>query len=144
MSVRPELATANPSLSGSEGELVSIRICVEPRLLEDLLEALARVSFPVNPQIYHQAGIGYVYTDGREEVVAATMVEFPAFSSRLPEVRDVLDASSLPPGAVHVRTMLENIHSDQDVEAAPDGAPYCRVNLYRQLPASRAAGFSPG
>lgn len=134
MSVGPDFATANPSLSGNDGELVSVRVSVDPRHLEKLLEVLAQVSFPINPEIYHQAGIGYVYPDGREEVVSATMVEFPVFSHRLPEVRDVLKTSSLPPGAAHVQSMLENIHSNHDAEAAPDGAPYRQVNFYRRLP----------
>ncbi len=134
MSVRPEFLSASPSLSGSEGELVSIYICVEPRLLESLLEALALVSFPINPQIYHQAGVGYVFADGREEIEPVTMVEFPAFSARLPEVRNAVRGCGLGPEAIHVRNMLEDIHSDCASEPAPQGAPYCRVNLYKHLP----------
>ena len=43
MTTRRSLAA--PALFGQEGELVSLRIVVEPRLLEDLLEALARWIF---------------------------------------------------------------------------------------------------
>jgi hypothetical protein len=64
------------ALFGLEGELVSLRISVEPKLLEDLLEALAELDFPVNPQLYHRA--------------AQVTVEFPAYSSRVPEVRATL------------------------------------------------------
>ncbi|MCP5119055.1 MAG: hypothetical protein GY953_50270 [bacterium] len=115
---------------------MSVRVCVEPRLLEKLLEALSRLSFPINPEIYHQAGVGYVYADGREEVKPATMVEFPAFSGHLEEVREVILGSELPRDSVHVRGMFENIHSDQDSEAAPRGAAYLRVNFYRRLAAA--------
>ena len=134
MSVRPEMISSLPSLMGAEGELVSIRVCVEARLLEKLLDALAGLSFPVNPQIYHQAGVGYVYPDGREEIAATTLVEFPAFSSRVAEVKRVLRAGGLAPDSVHVRSMLEDIHADIDGENAPDGVPYRRVNFYRRLP----------
>ncbi len=53
MTVLPTDAGAEASLFGREGELVSVRITVEPRLLEDLLDALAVLDFPVNPQLYH-------------------------------------------------------------------------------------------
>lgn len=136
MSVRPETAPAPQTIRGSEGELVSVRVCVEPRLLEKLLDALSRLSFPINPEIYHQAGIGYVYADGRERVEPATMVEFPAFSNHLEAVRQAILESDLPKNAVHVRGMFENIHSDQDAESAPQGAAHVRVNYYRRLPAA--------
>jgi hypothetical protein len=97
MSVRPQDAPVPACLTGSEGDLVSVRICEEPRLLEKLLDALASVSFPVNPQIYHQAAVGPV-----------TIVEFPAFSNQLTEVRLALSASGLD-STVHVRNMLEDI-----------------------------------
>ncbi len=70
---RSDYSGAAPALFGLEGELVSLRISVEPRLLEDLLEALARLDFPVNPQLYHQP--------------AHVTVEFPAYSARVDEVR---------------------------------------------------------
>ena len=54
-----------PSLSSSEGALVSVSISVDPHCLESLLEALAQVSFPINPQIYHDAAIVYRYADER-------------------------------------------------------------------------------
>ena len=47
MSIAWNLVPPSPSLGGAEGELVSVRVLVEPRLLEELLEALAGVSFPV-------------------------------------------------------------------------------------------------
>lgn len=134
MSVRQETASSSPSLGGTEGELVRVRVCVKPRLLEALLDTLAGLSFSVNPQIFHQAGIGHVYADGREELHPITMVEFPAFSSRLSEVDAAIQASKLPPGSLHIRSMFEDIHSDYLVEAAPEGAPYGQVRFYRRLP----------
>ena len=64
------------SLFGPEGELMSLSIATEPKLLEDLLEALANLDFPVNPQLYHSS--------------TGVIVEFPAYSSQLNQVRDVL------------------------------------------------------
>lgn len=88
MSSRPE--SPGPTLAGTEGELVSIRIAVEPRALERTLETLARLSFPINPQIFHED---------------AAAVEFPAWSGRLSEVREALRAAGLPAAALSVRSM---------------------------------------
>jgi len=65
-----------PALFGQEGELISVQISVEPRLLEDLLDTLARVDFPVNPQLYHQT--------------ARVKVEFPAYSNQIDRLRQAL------------------------------------------------------
>ena len=83
-------------LSGSEGELVSVSITVDPRDLEGLLEALAHVDFPINPQIYHGA---------------ATIVEFPAYAGRLPQVRAALAGCGIGAAAIRVAGMLEQIQS---------------------------------
>ena len=79
-------ADESPALFGREGELVSVCISVEPRLLEDLLEALSALEFPINPQLYHHS--------------AEVSVEFPAYSTQLEKIRGVLirrgfDAASL-------------------------------------------------
>ncbi len=87
MSVWPETPLLVPSLSTAEGALVSVSIHVEPHCLESLLEALAQVSFPINPQIYHDAALIYRYADGREQTEPITLVEFPAYEGRLVEVR---------------------------------------------------------
>ncbi len=136
MSVRPEAVSSAPTLIGAEGELVSVRVCIEARLLEKLLDALATLSFPVNPQIYHQAAVGYVRADGSEEIVPTTLVEFPAFSGRVAEVRRLLAAHGLAPELVRVRSMLEELHVATDVDNAPPGAPYARVRLYKHVPTS--------
>ena len=100
MSVWQCTATASP-LSGSEGELVSVSISVDPRDLEGLLEALAHTDFPINPQIYHADG---------HAAQARTIVEFPAYAGGLPQVRNALASSSFE-AAIRVRGMLEELHA---------------------------------
>ncbi|HET8549232.1 MAG TPA: hypothetical protein VFL57_14560 [Bryobacteraceae bacterium] len=94
MSACPTTAPSLPVLASSEGELVSVRISIEPRLLEETLEALAEVPFPVNPEICH----GW-----------PTIVEFPAYRSRLAEVRAVLQRNRIPTRTVEVSRMLDTI-----------------------------------
>ncbi|MGC8795247.1 MAG: hypothetical protein ACP5U2_17850, partial [Bryobacteraceae bacterium] len=65
---RPDALPPRRSLVGEEGELVIVWITAEPRRLEALLDALARLDFRVNPQIYHEACTVRVRSDGREEV----------------------------------------------------------------------------
>jgi hypothetical protein len=65
--------TDSASLTGAEGELLAVRIAVPWRQLEDLLEALATVSFPINPHIRHGS--------------PATIVAFPAYSGQLGDIR---------------------------------------------------------
>lgn len=81
-------------LTGREGPLVSVRVTCDPRLLEDMLECLATVPFPINPQIYH--GL-------------PTAVEFPAYEMRLEQVRDALKACGFGSNCVQVSPMLEAI-----------------------------------
>ncbi len=83
-----------PVLCGSDGELVSVQVSVNPRELEDLLECLASLSFPVNPEIHH--GV-------------PTTVSFPAWGSQLGEVSRTVTASGFDPHALVVRAMLEQI-----------------------------------
>jgi hypothetical protein len=90
------------TLCGSEGELVSVSISVDPRELEALLEALSQVDFPVNPQIYHAEG---------QSPDARTIVEFPAYSGGLPQLRARLAAAGQDLAALRVRGMLEEIQS---------------------------------
>ena len=129
----------NPPLTGAEGELVSVRISIEPRLLEKLLDSLASLEFPINPQIYHDAAMVYVYADGRKVVEPTTTVEFPAYASRLAEVRATLQRCGLDPALMSAKNMLEDIHSESDAEPAPAQAPYQTVTWYRQ-----ANGSPPG
>jgi hypothetical protein len=92
--------TPASALCGSEGELVAVSISVDPRELELLLDALARVDFPVNPQIYHADA---------QAPESRTRVEFPAYAGRVPQVREAADAVA---GAeVRVTSMLAEIHA---------------------------------
>lgn len=82
-SLPPEAA-----LFGQQGQLVSLRIATEPKLLEDLLEVLAALDFPVNPQLYHRP--------------AQVVVEFPAYSSQVKQVRDALLRQGFDAGGIQV------------------------------------------
>ena len=130
MSVWPKMLPGTPSLSTAEGALVSVSVHVEPHSLESLLEALAQVSFPINPQIYHDAALVYRYADGRDETESITLVEFPAYEGRLEDVRRTVVAYGFPPDCIHAISMLDEIQSDLQEEPAPEGAAYvsrCRV-----------------
>jgi hypothetical protein len=116
-------------LSTPEGQLLSVSIRVDASSLESLLEALARVEFPINPQIYHDAAVVYRYPSGREEAEAATLVEFPAYECHLPEVKSTLEANGFEPGCVQVVPMLDEIQSGYRSEPVPPGADY--VSRYR-------------
>jgi len=136
MSVWPKTASAGPSLSGSEGDLVSVSICVKPRDLESLLEALAQVPFPISPEIFHDAAVGYRYGDGRESEEDATLVEFPAYAGRMEEVRAALEARGFDRSSLHVTSMLDEIQTGMVSEPPPAGAPYVSC---RHLKRRRAA-----
>jgi hypothetical protein len=127
MSVWPKPIPA--ALAGSQGDLVSVSIHVDPRFLELLLEALAQVSFPINPEIYHEAALVYRYADGREETEATTLVEFPAYVGQLEEVRRGLAAYGFDPASLSVEGMWDAIHEGSRSEPAPEGAKY--VARYR-------------
>jgi hypothetical protein len=83
---------SEPALFGREGELISLSIATEPRLLEDLLEALATLDFPVNPQLYHRA--------------AEVRVEFPAYSLQIDKVREALRREGFDSEALAVSRAL--------------------------------------
>jgi hypothetical protein len=88
-------ASLHPSeaaLFGREGELVSLSIATEPKLLEDLLEALASLSFPVNPQLYHRA--------------SQVRVEFPAYSTQVDQVRETLRREGFDAARLEIRRPL--------------------------------------
>jgi hypothetical protein len=128
MRVWPQ-TTDGPLLSGSKGALVSVSINVDPRHLESLLEALAQVSFPVNPQIYHDALMVYRYADEREEIETTTLVEFPAYAGQMDEVQRAIESYRFDRATVQVTTMLDEIQAASQPERPPEGAPY--VSRYR-------------
>ncbi len=133
MSVWPKPFPTAPPLSGPEGKLVSVSIHVDPRCLESLLEGLAQVSFSINPQIYHEAGMVYRFADGRETAEDVTLVEFPAYDGRLDEIRRAVTAYGFDPATVHASGMLDVIHDGRVEEAPPPGADYvARYRLKRK------------
>jgi hypothetical protein len=99
MTVLPTDAVGPAALFGQEGELVSVRISVEPRLLEDLLEALAVLDFPVNPQLYHHT--------------AEVEVEFPAYSSQIEHVREVLQSRGFGQSNLELSKVLARAQASQ-------------------------------
>ncbi len=80
------------SLRGAEGDLMLIRIAADARHLEDVLEAVAELPFPVNPEIHHGAHQSHV--------------EFPAYSKWVPEIRSILESQGLSREVVEVDTIL--------------------------------------
>ena len=112
------------ALCGREGPLLSVSISVDPRHLESVLEALAQLTFPINPQIYHDAALIYHFPDDHEETEGTTLVEFPAYEAQLVDVRGALYAFGFDPNSLHVTGMLDEIHAEHPLEAAPAGAPY--------------------
>ena len=120
------------TLCGREGALVSVSISVDPRRLESLLEALAQLDFPINPQIYHDAVLIYRYPDFHEETENTTLVEFPAYEAQLDEVRGAIDAFGFDRRSLHVTGMLEDIHAERPEEPAPAGAAYVSVLRLRR------------
>ncbi len=101
MSIWPTPGSA-PGLRTAEGVLLFIRISVEPRLIEELLDVLARLSFPVNPEIRHaDLALG-----GRRRL---TTIEFPAYDNRVGEVREQLRRCGFDPASVRVVSMLDEI-----------------------------------
>jgi hypothetical protein len=86
------LLPSESALFGREGELVSLSISTEPKLLEDLLEALASLDFPVNPQLYHRP--------------SEVEVEFPAYSRQVDQVRETLRREGFDSGRLEISRPL--------------------------------------
>ena len=134
MSVWPVIEPFGPSLAGSEGSLVSVSIDVDARHLESLLEALAHLSFPVNPEIYHDAVV-VDCTGGREKAREATLVEFPAYEAQMAEVRRALASYGFDPSTVQVTGMLEEIREGAGGESPDRTAPAAGRRLKRRTTA---------
>jgi len=96
MSVRPDDSGLPFALFGLEGELMSLRVTVEPKLLEDLLETLSSLDFPVNPQLYHRQ--------------AQVSVEFPAYSAQVDQVRDALRQNGFDPNSLELSAAFAMAH----------------------------------
>ncbi|MBS1834075.1 MAG: hypothetical protein JST65_15255 [Acidobacteria bacterium] len=79
----------NSLLHGAEGGLVLLRITAGARQLEEVLETIAALPFPINPEIQHgDAGMSFV--------------EFPAYSTRVEEVRGALLERGFPASILRV------------------------------------------
>jgi hypothetical protein len=140
MSVWAHASSAHSSaLLGSEGELVSVSVAVEPRELEDLLEALAALDFPINPEIYHDAVIVYVKRDGEQRMEPSTLVEFPAYADRLPKIRAVLGSYGFASDKIAVSAFLDEVRAGDLIEPAPPGANY-EYRVRRKHAAGAIAG----
>jgi len=127
MSVWSTASSARVPLAGAEGALVSVSVCVEPSRLEQLLDALAHLEFPINPQLYHEAVLVYQYPDNHEEIHPTTLVEFPAYEDRLSEIRGVLATLGLTAEAMQATPMLDFIRSEESPAPAPAGSSYRSV-----------------
>jgi hypothetical protein len=77
-----------------------VRITVDPRHLETLLEALGGLPFPVNPSISHHTG-------PKPDAV----VEFPAYEDTLAEVRARLMKAGFAGDCLEIRGILDRITS---------------------------------
>ena len=77
------LPDASPHYLARKANCFSLRISIEPKIVEEVLEALASLDFPVNPQLYHRP--------------AQVVVEFPAYSTRLGEVGALSEHQGLKP-----------------------------------------------
>lgn len=135
MRMRPELtAMQNGSLLSAEGELVIVRIAVNPRRLEQLLEALALVPFPVNPEIYHNIPPAAPGSSTPGGPLDTTIVEFPAYSGRLPDVCNLLNIHGFDPASVSSQKVLERIRTGVSAQSATGDAG-CETERFRK-PAS--------
>jgi hypothetical protein len=92
MSTRSESQCAPIPLFSSEGQLVFVSVSVEPRYLEDLLDTLAQLDFPVNPQLYHKLGF--------------VEVEFPAYAGHSDQVKKALERAGFDGRALQISSVL--------------------------------------
>lgn len=89
------LAGEQSLLAGELGELLFVRYSVDPRLLEDALEALAQAPFPINPELHHSE--------------RRTIVEFPAYAEQVPRLESTLRAHGLDVAALSLHRMAEEL-----------------------------------
>lgn len=139
MSVWHEKQFADP-LAGSEGSpLMLVSVEVEPRGLEALLETLARLDFPVNPEIYHDAAVVSVREDGARTMRPATLVEFPAYQPQLERVRGALRTNGFDPESAVALPMLSALRAGEASEVTPS-SPGCVRSFRVRRRAVAAAG----
>ena len=95
MSFRLEGNSGAAALHGQEGDLIFVRVKVDPRLLEELLEALAGADFPINPEIRH----------AHQE----TTVEFPAYDTQIAEIQRLVQSAGIQEAGLEIANMLRAI-----------------------------------
>ena len=96
--VRPNYLPISHSLAGRDGELILIRITVEPRALERLLESLAMTAFHINPQLLPNTPQG-------------ARVEFAAYESWIGPIREGLKRDGLEPVEFEATRMIIKLAS---------------------------------
>ncbi len=96
--IRPNYLPPTHSLAGRDGELILLRITVEPRLLERLLEALAETSYHINPQVFPNSAEG-------------ARVEFPAYESWIEPITAGLRRNGLDPAQFEATRMVTKLAS---------------------------------
>ena len=96
--VRPNYLPIIHSLAGRDGELIVIRITVEPRALEQLLESLAETGFHLNPQLLPNTPQG-------------ARVEFAAYESWIGPIREGLKRNGLEPVEFEATRMITKLAS---------------------------------
>lgn len=89
--------------SASAGELLAAEIRISPRLLEDLLEALASAPFPINPELEHAAAALNA---------ATSKIHFPLYASQLNTLRDILVSSGFAASLLEVHSMAAEVSHD--------------------------------
>jgi len=139
MSVLASFSSTGSTLRGSEGALISVSVTVDAHYLEEVLDALAQLDFPINPQIYHDGAFQYFFEDGGTATEPVTIVEFPAYEGRLPQIRKILQVYSFGADCLHVTAMLDGIHSESRLEPAPPGARYHSRALIKHAHMAAAA-----
>lgn len=86
---------ASPALRGADGDLVDVKVTIPSRSLEDLLDTLARLDFPINPEIRHG------FPD--------TLVEFPAYDTHVGAIEQVVRATGILGVRIELANMLRAI-----------------------------------
>lgn len=87
--------------SVSSGELLAAEIQVSPKLLEEILEALASAPFPINPELDHPLG-------------GMSRVRFPLYESQLEILRDILAASGFGASLLKTQPMSTDLGSSYE------------------------------
>lgn len=84
---------------GSLGELVMVRFQVEPREVEEALEALAQAPYSINPRLVHSPR------------GTLTAIEFPVYREQVAPLEQSLRALGLSQFALEARPMIEEIRA---------------------------------